>query len=361
MWFRVSIIMLLFAVSSCVEFSEPNNDLRYRKNPPLSPPPLKEEKTLIFGVLASDLGVDLADFNRWATLKKTKDHVHIFARNPAPFTLFQGIKHQASEENLSEKMAEVLAKSTATRLVIFIATHGEASLGNWCLDNQFECALTEDSLIDMLNKHAEVSPQSLREILVVPLSCYSKPIMDRFGAKIKERSWPFEVSYLAQSVNETNYPDSPAESLLQNLLVPYAAVNDAQLERFFSLTSINEFVSFNNSLMTPEAAKARMEIHSSSILSLGDFGFNLGIMLPFHRSAASQVPFERSVKEVLKSLPLGTKFYPFIDELRFRLEDIKHEDYSFKVEGDITKKIIDSRYKNRIYKNFSVVLRINDK
>lgn len=136
---RISIVLFLFTLISCSEPSKPHAST-YQKTP--ENPPLKE-KTLVFALIAPDVYADPALFNHWNTLKKTKGNVHVFAHDPDKLTDilgrerllsfdpddradFSGIKHQASQANISQKMAEVLAKAQPLVLLFLSPLTGRA-------------------------------------------------------------------------------------------------------------------------------------------------------------------------------------------------------------------------------------------
>lgn len=120
----------------------------------------KLNKTAVFDILAPDTPeFSSRRFNRWDNMPKTKDQVHIFAHPANSLELdrfaLSGTKHLVAVDQLVHEMAQALAQTNASRLIIFIETHGDSS-GRLCYENINRCTLTEKVLIDALQTHAQL-------------------------------------------------------------------------------------------------------------------------------------------------------------------------------------------------------------
>lgn len=216
-------------------------------------------------------------------------------------------------------------------------------------------------MIKTLKKQADIPHQSLKHVLVVPGSCFSKAIMDKFAAYIKKRSWPFEISYLSQSMYGANSTGNAAETLFNSLIIPQNKVNDSHLDQFFSMTTLNEFIILNDSLISRLLPLARIDLFSSSAIKLEDFGFDIGFFFRIDvQQPRLKFPFKSSVEDVIKHFPVAKKFYPFIKEIRFGLQDFEDKVYRFKVDGDTKKKLVDPRYENIEYDSFDIIFSHNN-
>lgn len=319
------------------------------------------EKTLILALVSPDDYLSIRDFNRWNSFKKTQGLVHVFADEMQTIATFDAYKHNVNETRLPQEMTKVLSENDSERLIIFVSTHGAQS-GNWCYKNQSQCTLTEDTLVDVLATHAQNPQQRLKQVLIVSSSCYSKTITDRFAAKVNQQTWPFDISYVSQTVNESNTTQSPADSLVENLLIPIGDnLTDAELDTFFALSSIEEFIAFNNNLI-PEAFKElRMalyssSIHSSSILKLGDFGFNIGVSFSISLPQSTLFPMNKTVEQVLsKDTMLSNKFYDYVEEIEFNFDDMSS--FRLIVNGDNSQNIFAPEQAHKKYKDLSIILR----
>lgn len=324
--------------------------------PELKPPAEDNDKTAVFAILAPDVAFDSEKFNHWTTLKKTKGNVHVFAdkANLPVFANLKGVKHSATREQLAEKMAETLAPLQVDRLIIFIYVHG-ASSGNWCYESQNQCHLTEDMLIDALKIQAKLEHQRLKHVLIIPLSCFNKPTMDRFGTKTRDIRWPFAISYIRQKSTEACGTQSPGETLLENLYTPFELLTAPKISSFLSLNSVRSFVDFSNRYTAFDFLK--YDVISPVDIVLSDFGFDLGvrIMLYENISPARSLPENTTMRQILEKSSLDKKFYNYVAEIEFRLED--YTQVNMKTNGDLSMIIKKDNINNKNYIGMNVILR----
>lgn len=289
------------------------------------------DKTLVFTIISFDAGIGSRHFNRWHDeIDKTKGNVHLFfdpsLRSRAEDV--SGIKHPVEKGDLSAKMIDVVKNARATRLLIFIATHG-ASSGNFCYEHKNSCGLTEDFLVDTLNK---IPATTLKQVLIIPSSCFNKPIMDRFFAKTTTRKWPFSLSYLAQRYDHPSGTQSPADTLIENLLIPFESLGEDEIDRSLKITTIKEILDFNNALVEHVAPEDLIyDLHHvnspSSPLLLSDFGFDLKLELIVMKNSSPQKYFsEETAGDFLNRTSLPEKFYHLVDYFTFSQPQRKNGD-----------------------------------
>lgn len=290
------------------------------------PSPIASEKTAVFAIRAWDHAIDTNHFNRWAQLDKTKGFVHIFSAPDARQDVIEsltGIKHYISANKLSEEMSKVIAEINVSRLIITILTHGAPS-GNWCYENQRSCNLTEDSLIESLKK-ANQNSRVLKQVLIIPVTCYSKIIMDRFDNKTRNETFQFDLAYLKQADTSVSATFSAAYNLILNHINPFKKMEESDIETFLSLETVNDFLNFNNGVSLSANSERYIynlkHINRENPFNLADFGFDpllrLGLksgkpLLPF--------PFGKTVAATIENMPLSRKYYENIASIYFIFE-----------------------------------------
>ncbi len=275
----------------------------------------------VFAIIgAADFALRSERFNRWNTLV---NNVHVFAYENEFLASLQGQKHVTPIENLPATLIQALVKDDPQRLTMFLSSHG-AKNGNLCYVHQNQCDLTEDVLIDMLIQHAKTQTK-LKHVLIIPLSCFNKIIMERFAEKLKRHTWPFSISYMLQTHNYECSTQSAADSLMNNMIIPFGRVTEEELDEFIALTTLEEFVDFHNRLATSKMSVLEPNLHfelrnhnEQSTIKLADFGFD---MLIFQR-LRSKIPFPSgSLADILTDLGLKEGFHPYVERLDISFEN----------------------------------------
>lgn len=327
-----------------------------------------QDATAVFMVLGvgdyNKVTEPIKNINRWNEHPKNKGLVHIFSPPGENLTALKGHKHAVNGEQLGEEMAHVLANINANRLLIFIDAHG-ATNGNFCYESNNNCNLTEDPFIKLLKEQSKIRPQPIKHVLLIPLSCHNKPIMDRFNSKIGDLRSVFEISYMAMKSNTTCATDNFADNLFGNKIdTIYFIPSDHEIEQFLQLKTLQEFLAFNTNLLEAMLAKdpellpeLLYVLYASQPIKLEDFGFDIGfnVGLYFDPIKPRPFPYNKPLFETLKEFKLNQKFYKSIDSIKFDLEDDK--ELRIKISPNQTIISTDQRYKNLKYNGFSVIFR----
>ncbi len=267
-------------------------------------------------------------FNRWSTLEKTKGRVHLFAVNESELIGSSGIKHVVSENRLANELSETLAAVNPERLIIFLTGHGAAS-GNFCYESATSCHLTADVLVDALVNYSKGKDLRLRQVLVIPYSCYNKLLMDQFAQLLKPKSFPFAITFISQKIIERCSTESPAETLLENLMKPDGPLTDGLLDEFMNLRTVEQLINFQNGFYAPSFKRLEYQVRynqSPSPTELSEFGFDIRIMKSFDFDAVEEriaFPNGKSVKALLVELKLPERFQSRVQILRFEMAESK--------------------------------------
>ncbi len=244
--------------------------------------PVEPSKTAVFAVVAPDISTDFEAIKTWSTQAKTKGEVHVFADpiGAKSFSPLVGNEHFVEQDVLAQEMSKVLSKMKVDRLIIFIETHG-ASNGNFCYKNKTTCQLTEDFLVTTLQ--SQLSNKRLKQVLIIPTSCYNKPTMERFHQKAKTTIWPFSVAYLEQDADDFCTTISLPSELYSEIFDNRHLRNVDQTRQFLQIDNLEDLVNLNNRIYT-KAADNKSHLFSLRYLNnvqpilFDDFGFNIKVV-----------------------------------------------------------------------------------
>lgn len=331
--FPVLVVLFMFLLPGC---NEPVSERSPVQEPP-SDEEIAVEKVAVLAIVGNDSYPDPQSFNRWNYLEKSKHQVHVFAPHQDVIASFEGSKHVVASDKLGHELATALANAPE-RAVIFFEGHG-APNGNWCYTSEHVCDVTEDVLIDALKG----ARNKLKHVLIIPASCFNKVIMDRFAKKLEQHEWPFAISYLSQTHDHKCGTQSVAENLMNNLSLPLQNLTEPQIDKFLTLSTLNEMVEFHNSLLKksiafiPELTFKLRHHKNAADPKLSDFGFD--VMLAHELFAVpvakSFFPQGRSVQSVLQEHGVAERFNPYIKQLQFTFAD--HSQKSIEINGDVSK------------------------
>lgn len=327
--FPVLVVLFMFLLPGCNE--SVSEGLPFKQPPP-------DEKVAVLAIIGpSNFTVDPLPFNRWNSLDKSKEQVHLFSHDKNNLDRLEGIQHVVASNKLGHELAATLA-NTPERAVIFFAGHG-AQNGNWCYTSEAVCDVTEDALIEALKG----ARHKLKHVLIIPTSCFNKVIMDRFAKKLEQHEWPFAISYLSQTHDYKCGTQSVAENLMNNFYLPLQKLPEPQIDKFLALSTLDEMMEFHNSLITstnPAFIKElNFKLHhhkNASDPKLSEFGFDVMLAQElFSVSVAKSLPQGMNVQSVLKEHGLAERFNPYVKQLWFTFADLSQK--FIDINGDMAK------------------------
>lgn len=291
--------------------------------------PLKPNSTTtILALIAPEGYIHASGFNRWNELPKTHGRVHLFAHDANHLQKLDGIKHQVAKKDLADELGRQLLEITSENLIIFIPGHGDYH-GNICYTSRNICDVTEDVLLDALKHYVKQNKKNtLKHLLVVPLSCYNKKIMERFLTKLDDVTWPFHISVLLQKFDYSCGSQSVAQSLFEQEITLWGKAKHKDLDSFLKITTLDQLVELINSMVVNDVqafekllAFELRHYKAAPPIDLDDFGFD--VLLSTESFSVQEetldFPNQRSVESLLQQLLFPDRFYPHIKSLHFYL------------------------------------------
>lgn len=274
------------------------------------------DRPLVFELLEPSLALNAVNIlKRWNSKKYTNKGVHVFVHPESAKALKQfddaGITtHAANEDELKNAWSDIMAKNKdRKKLIIFIKTHGDgisaSSKGNFCYRNERSCTLDVDRLLKALQAISNMPNSSLKDVVVIPLSCFNKNIMDRFEEEAKKITWSFGLTVLSQAIKDECSSGAFAWSLEKKefIINSQEHMNDKFIGTFFKAENLLDLISLYDPVFTGIPTNIYEIKHITkpeNKLSLKDFGFHdLKLAFSFH---CKFVDLSKPLDTILKSL-----------------------------------------------------------
>jgi hypothetical protein len=351
-----------------------------------NPSSIITEQPLVFEIVEPSLlkgsGAQwISNAEQWNN-ERAKSSVYIFVHpdNKSALKPFAdvGIATYASGENsLRKEWVDIVAKNkTKKKLLIFIQTHGDginaASKGNFCYRNEHSCSLNEDILLEALQAVSKIPNSDLKDVLIVPLSCYNKYITDRFEEKANKLSWSFNITFLSQAIkdecdikafayflkaNKFEF-DNMLENKRDKFITDFFNIDDS-LKEILDLVNPELTIYFSSEKSKKRKYEIRAITRPAKTIGLKDFGFG-DFKIQFNASCIDD-PFDKNVEDWLKEFGIKSEGHR-LQKMVFRVikkDSDKFDDFILKINGDLTKRFDQSRFKDLDFCSVNLVFSKN--
>lgn len=256
------------------------------------------DKPLFFELLEPSFKFGaLNTFKLWNSKAITDNGVHVFVhpenkKELKPFTDEGIATHAVSEDELKNEWVNILAENKdRKKLIIFIKTHGDgfstSGKGNFCYRNEHSCLLDANKFLTALKAISNIKNSSLKDVFIVPLSCFNKNIMDRFEEEAKKIPWSFNLTVMSQALKDECEANAFAWTLeKQEFWFTREEMNDQFISKYFKAESVQDLIKLYDPVFVDAPAyiyKITNVTKAKNKINLKEFGFNdLKISFRFH-------------------------------------------------------------------------------
>lgn len=280
---------------------------------------MASDKVLVFELLDPSLSQDpaknITHLKRWNSKEIGDNGVHVFVHpdNAQALKAFSGASiatHVAHEHELKDQWLDIIAKNkNRNKLIIFIKTHGDTismvGRGNFCYRNEHSCTLDTQKLLEALRALSAMPNSSLKDVLVIPLSCNNKNIMDRFEKEAKKIAWSFNLTILSQANKDICTSNAFGWQLEEQKIMLNSSkhMNDQLVGSVFQAQDIPELLKIYNKIfkLIPTATYEIKKItEAENQLGLEYWGLNnIKLVFRFH---CKFLDLNKSLGQMLKDL-----------------------------------------------------------
>ncbi len=282
----------------------------------------------------------------WNSAERTNRGAHIFV-DPANAQKLKKMKengvagYAVEQSGLKKLWSDIVTKNPdRNRLVLFLATHGldpvygKQTAGNLCYKSHTSCDFSAEDLINALDG---LKVSAIKEILLIPLSCFNRYFIERTKNLVEQKAWPFSVSYLSLTDYETACTLSSAYQIFSGSIENSYELPDDRISKIFAAQSLKLLLPELNETFSPDVGVGRFELIAKKDLLLSDFSININ-------SITAQESFDKI--ELMPTVGEYLDKKSLFKNNRHRIAAIQIDNYKLEINGDMNKKFNPSLIEN---------------